>query len=221
MTSGVTSPQEALRDTCSALPCALFSRTPLNLGLSDVLLEARLQGCFGAGRPRKEPFASCRIEGPRSRPDEWLLRSALTPWPRSCLLGFSTVMLLLVFPPFPGCPLGRKSPRKPHIGRGRALHRLVAGRYMNHLGILFMGDLSLVPSLFICSRIYLISMVSWIFILTLDYNPKPLYLFYRSNGPALTIGSPRAGSWVTLTWPHHAGWSSFLLFFKRFFASWC
>lgn len=136
---------------------------------------------WGRG-PWKVPFASHYIKGPCSRPDGWLLTLALTLPTEVPFIRFSTVTFSWFSLPFPALLLGRKSPRKPHVGRGDAPHLLVAGRYINRLGIVFMGNLSLLPSLFICSSIYLISTGSWIFILTLDYNPIPPYLFYRSNG---------------------------------------
>lgn len=51
-----------------------------------------------------------------------------------------------------------------------------------------MAELSLLPSSFICSISYLISIVSWIFTFGLGYNPILCYSFCSQIVPASTVG---------------------------------
>ena len=93
----------------------------------------------------------------------------------TCLSGFSAGNYLLVFSPFPCRPLGKE------VTTHATPQERGAGGPVNRLGCFFTGDRSLLPSLFICSIVSLICMVSWIFTLTLGYNPILLYLFDHSN----------------------------------------
>lgn len=85
------------------------------------------------------------------------------------------------FSPVLCCPLRKEATTHTTLQeRGRALPP-GCWRPINLSGFFFMGDLSLVPSLFICSIISVIVVVSWIFIPTVGYSPIILYLFNHSD----------------------------------------
>lgn len=87
----------------------------------------------------------------------------LTTWPGSCLSDPPTVEGLCS-PPFPPHPLWKEVATIAHRGgAGLPLYLLEAGGHDNRLELFFMGEFPRLPSLFICSIIYLVSMSAWLF----------------------------------------------------------